>query len=130
VPRKPPPKKRKLTALESVVMDALWDVPCATVRQVHERLNPVRPMAYNTVLTVMRILRDKGYLESERDGRSDVYRPCVSREQVARRSLKELVDVFFAGSRERLVSHLISDRDVSDEELRAIRREVDRRLRP
>ena len=71
---------KRLTPLETLVMDAVWTLAEATVRNVQEHLKPVKPMAYNTVLTVMRILRDKGFLTSEREGRSDVYRPLVSRE--------------------------------------------------
>jgi predicted transcriptional regulator len=116
---------RRLTPLETLVMQAVWDVGEATVREVQERLRPVKPMAYNTVLTVMRILRDKGFLTSRRNGRADVYTPTVSRRQIARRSLKDVVNRFFGGSPAALVSALVNDENVSDEELKAIRREVD-----
>ena len=121
--------KRRLTELETVIMDAVWDLPEATVRAVQERLQPTKPLAYNTVLTMMRILRDKGFLGSERQGRLDVYRPLVTREQMARRSLKELLESFFAGSAPALVSQLLETEDLSPDEVRAIRREVDRRVR-
>ena len=117
---------RRLTPLETLVMQAAWDAGEATVRQVQERLQPVKPMAYNTVLTVMRILRDKGFLRSDRRGRADIYVPAVSREQMGRRSLRDVVNRFFGGSPAALVSALIHDEDVSEEQLQAIRREVDR----
>jgi BlaI family transcriptional regulator, penicillinase repressor len=120
---------KRLTPLEALVMDGVWDLADATVRQVQERLRPTKPMAYNTVLTVMRILRDKGVLESEREGRMDVYRALVSREEMGRRSLGEVLDRFFAGSAAQLVSQLINSKDLSAKEIRAIRREVDRKLR-
>jgi len=85
-------------------------------------------MAYNTVLTVMRILRHKGFLESKRQGRMDVYQPRVKREHVARRSLHELVDRFFAGSPTALVSQLLDSEDLTADEIKAIRREVDEKL--
>ena len=109
-------------------MDAVWDLSEATVRQVRQRLHPVKPMAYNTVLTVMRILRDKGFLESRRNGRSDVYAPLVTREQMGRRSLREVLDSFFSGSAGALVSQVLDTEDLSQEEIRRIRREVDRKL--
>ena len=119
---------RKLTPLETMIMNVLWDESPAAVRQVQERLNTVKPMAYNTVLTVMRILRDKGFLASEREGRSDLYRPVVTREDMGRRSLGEVIDSFFSGSAEALVSQLLDGQSLSDEELAAIRQELDRAL--
>ena len=71
---------KRLTPLETLIMNVLWDESPAAVRQVQQRLESVKPMAYNTVLTMMRILREKGFLVSEREGRSDLYRPVVTRE--------------------------------------------------
>lgn len=120
---------KRLTPLESLIMDAVWALGEATVRQVRKHLQPVKPMAYNTVLTMMRILRGKGFLTSRRDGRTDVYRPVVSREQMARRSLHEVLERFFAGSSRALVSQLIENEGLDADEIRAIRREVDSKLR-
>jgi len=120
---------RRLTPLEALIMNVVWDMPQATVRQVKERLEPVKPMAYNTVLTMMRILRDKGFLAAEREGRVDVYWAVVTREQAAGRSLREVLDRFFAGSATALVSQLLAHGDLSPEEVKGIRREVDKKLR-
>ena len=109
-------------------MDCVWGLSKATVRDVQEELRPTKPMAYNTVLTMMRILRDKGFLESERQGRMDLYRPRVTREQMGRRSLRELLDRFFSGSPTALVSQLLSSETLSEEEVKAIRREVNKTL--
>ena len=119
---------KRLTPLETLIMNVLWDESPVGVRQVQERLESVKPMAYNTVLTVMRILREKGFLVSERAGRSDLYRPVVTREDMARRSLGEILDSFFSGSAEALVSQLLDGQTLTDEELRAIRVELDRAL--
>ena len=120
---------KKLTELEAIVMNAVWDLSPTTVRDVQEHLKETRPMAYNTVLTVMRILRDKGFLRSHREGRVDVYEPAVSREHVGRRSLSELLERFFSGSAEALVSQLLELEDLKADDVRAIRREVDKELR-
>ena len=120
---------KKLTPLETLIMNVLWDESPAAVRQVQERLTTVKPMAYNTVLTIMRILRDKGFVVSEREGRSDLYRPVVTREDMGRRSLGEVIDSFFSGSAEALVSQLLNGQALSDEELTAIRAELDRTLK-
>jgi len=126
---KPAKSRKKLTPLEALIMDCVWDVGEATVRQVRDGLEPVKPMAYNTVLTVMRILREKGFLKSERDGRMDVYRALVTRDQMARRSLGEVLDRFFAGSAAALVSQLLDSDELSVEEIEVIRREVDEALK-
>ena len=119
---------KRLTPLETLIMNVLWDESPAAVKQVQERLTSVKPMAYNTVLTIMRILRDKGFVVSEREGRSDLYRPVVTREDMGRRSLGEVIDSFFSGSAEALVSQLLDGQSLSDEELTAIRKELDKTL--
>ncbi|MBN1556428.1 MAG: BlaI/MecI/CopY family transcriptional regulator [Phycisphaerae bacterium] len=119
----------KLTPLESVIMDAVWELSKATVRQVRERLKSTKPMAYNTVLTMMRILRDKGFLVSRRQGRVDVYQPAVSKENVARRNLREILQRFFAGSARALVSQLLETESLDAKEIQAIREEINTTLR-
>lgn len=116
-------KTQKLTGLETLVMNAIWALSEATVKDVQSRLEAEKPLAYNTVLTLMRRLRDKGFLESERDGRADVYRPLVARENAAQKSLSDLLDRFFGGSAEALVSQLAQS--TSRKELRSIREAVD-----
>ena len=119
---------KKLTPLETLIMNVLWDESPAAVKQVQKRLTSVKPMAYNTVLTIMRILRDKGFVVSERAGRSDLYRPVVTREDMGRRSLGEVIDSFFSGSAEALVSQLLDGQALTDEELTAIRADLDKTL--
>jgi BlaI family penicillinase repressor len=119
----------KLTPLESIIMDAVWGRSEATVRQVRASLKSSRPMAYNTVLTMMRILRDKGFLTSQRQGRVDVYRPLISREHMAHRGLRELMHRFFAGSAKALVSQLLETESLNKAEIQAIREEINAKLR-
>jgi len=123
------PTAQKLTELESVIMDAVWDLGQATVRDVQEHLQEARPMARNTVLTMMGILRDKGFLQSTREGRTDLYTPAVSREQVSGGLLREMMQRFFSGSAHALVSQLLDSENVNPEEIKAIRRELNRRLK-
>lgn len=120
---------QKLTELESVIMDAVWELGQATVRDVQEHLQAKRPMARNTVLTMMGILRDKGFLQSTREGRTDLYTPAVSREQVSNGLLRDMMQRFFSGSAHALVSQLLDSGDVSTEEIEAIRKEINRRLK-
>jgi predicted transcriptional regulator len=123
-----PTTRSRLTPLESLIMNCLWDRSPATVREVQKALEPVKPMAYNTVLTMMRILRDKGFLSSEREGRSDAYCPTVRRKEVAQHSLRDLMDRLFAGSASALVSSVLDFDELNADEIKAIRTEVDRRL--
>ncbi|HUW81464.1 MAG TPA: BlaI/MecI/CopY family transcriptional regulator [Phycisphaerae bacterium] len=120
---------KRLTPAEALIMDAVWELSEATVREVQEHLAPVKAMAYNTVLTMMRILREKGFLVAERNGRVDVYRPVVTRQQAARWSLNELIDRFFAGSARALVSQVLDSGKLSPAEIKRIRQEVNTKLR-
>ena len=122
-------RDKKLTPLETLIMNVLWDESPVAVKLVQQRFESSRPMAYNTVLTMMRILRDKGFLASERQGKADLYRPIVSRADAGGRSLIEVVDSFFSGSAEALISQLLASRAVSDAELKAIRTDLDKTLK-
>ncbi|MHC4561393.1 MAG: BlaI/MecI/CopY family transcriptional regulator [Planctomycetota bacterium] len=127
--RRPDKRPKRLTPLEALIMDAVWDLSPVTAREVLEHVTPTKPMAYNTVLTVMRILRDKGFLASQRNGRADVYRPLVTREQMGRRSIRDVVERFFAGSPKALLSHLLATESFDADEIREIRREINGKLR-
>jgi BlaI family penicillinase repressor len=120
-------RPRKLTVLEAQIMDRVWDLGEATARQMQEALKPDKDLAYNTVQTMMVILRRKGFLKSRREGRADVYRPVIAREQVARRSLGELIDRFFSGSAVALVSQLVDEGEIGDGDLEALQREIEAR---
>jgi predicted transcriptional regulator len=106
-------------------MDCVWDMGEATVRDVKERLDPEKPMAYTTVQKMMSILRDKGFLASRREGRADIYRPLVERERMGRDRLREIMDLFFSGSAAALVSNLIESDEVSEAEIEAMREVVE-----
>lgn len=118
----------KLTGLEARIMHHVWELHPATVKQVHEAVQETRPLEYNTVLTVMRKLRDKRVLASRREGRQDVYSPLVSRDEMGARALREVAESFFAGSLRRLVSAFLAEEKLSDSELQSIRRKVDEHL--
>lgn len=124
----PKTNSKRLTPLESLIMDCVWNMSEATVRQVQQRLESTKPMAYNTVLTVMRILREKRFLTSKRNGRMDVYRPLVTREQMARHSLRDVLDRFYSGSATALVSQLLDSEKLSEKEIKEIRRKVNKKL--
>jgi len=115
------------TDRELDVMSVLWDLGSATVVEVRERLADT--LAYTTVLTVLRTLEQKGHVGHTGEGRAHRYHPLVKRAAAGRSALRRLVDKVFDGSPELLLTQLVSDRNLSDEELRRLRRLVDERLR-
>lgn len=115
------------TDRELDVMNVLWDAGSATVAEVRERLPD--ELAYTTVLTVLRTLERKGYVAHTGEGRAHRYHPLVKRSTAGRSALRRLVDKVFDGSPELLLTQLVSDRNLSDEELRRLRRLLHERLR-
>ena len=116
-------KSLNLTEAELRLMDIVWDNGAVTVGEVAAALPSVPGLAYNTILTTLRILEQKGYVRhtKPRDGRAFVYRAVVGRKQASRNALRHLVRGFFANSPELLVLNLLDDGDLSQRELQNIR---------
>lgn len=117
-------KSINLTEAELRLMDVVWDKGAATVGDVAAALTGEPALAYNTVLTTLRILEEKGYVRhtKPREGRAFVYRAVVGRKQASRHALRHLVRGFFANSPELLVLNLLDDEELSQSELRNIRK--------
>ena len=105
-------------------MQVIWDKGKGTVAEVAEALPKKLGLAYNTVLTTMRILEDKGYLRHTKaeDGRAFVYSAVVGRDEAGRNAVRYLVSRFFHNSPELLVLNLLEDENLDERELRQIRR--------
>ncbi|HEY2861290.1 MAG TPA: BlaI/MecI/CopY family transcriptional regulator [Terracidiphilus sp.] len=120
------PRKRSinLTEAELRLMDIVWEKGTATVGEVAAALTGEPGLAYNTVLTTLRILEEKGYVRhtKPREGRAFVYRALVGRKQASQNALRHLVRGFFANSPELLVLNLLDDGDLSQKELQNIRK--------
>jgi len=103
--RKKPPT---LARLELEIMHVVWDKGKATVHEVQDALKEKYPAAYTTFLTMMRRIEQKGFLQHEmhEDGKTYVYKPLVSREEVTTSMFQEIYDRLFLGSSERLLSAL------------------------
>ena len=116
-------KSPNLTEAELRLMDVVWEKGEATVSEVAEALPRELGLAYNTVLTTMRILEEKGFLQhtKSKEGRAFVYRAVVGREEASRTAVRYLVSRFFRNSPELLVLHLLEDEELSGRELRRIR---------
>jgi predicted transcriptional regulator len=119
------PRKRSphLTEAELRLMQVIWDKGKATVAEVAETLPKKLGLAYNTVLTTLRILEGKGYLRHTKaeDGRAFVYSAVVGREEARRNAVRYLVSRFFRDSPELLVLNLLEDENLDERELQRIR---------
>ena len=98
-----------LNPQELAIMKVVWRKGTATVRDVYEELREERSIAYTTVMTMMRILDDKGYLDKELVDRAHVYKPTRARQQVVGAMVKDFVDRVFDGASESLLVHLAKD---------------------
>lgn len=117
----PPRKSVTLTEAELRLMDVLWMKGSATVQQVLEFLPKKQPLAYNSVLTTIRVLEKKGYVKHVKDGRAHVYMPLVGQEEATRSEVSHLVSRFFKNSHELLVLNILQDQSIEAEELARLR---------
>ena len=115
------------TDRELDVMAVLWDLDGATVAEVRERL--ADDLAYTTVLTVLRTLEEKGYVGHTEEGKAYRYHPTVARRDAGASVLRRITRKLFKDSPELLLTHLVSDRGLSDDELERMRRLLDERLK-
>jgi BlaI family penicillinase repressor len=118
------PAKSTLTGQELEIMKVVWKLETATVRQVYETLLEHRRIAYTTVMTMMNILEQKGYLKKQQGERAYVYQPTQPQSQVIRSMVREFVDRVFNGSAEPLVAHLVEDRHLTEKDLEEIRKAI------
>ena len=115
------------TDRELDVMAVLWDRGSATVAEVRERLSD--DLAYTTVLLVLRTLEEKGHVGHRGEGKAHRYFPLVERRVAGRSALARLIETVFNGSPELLLTQLVSDRDLSEDQIKKLRRLMDARLR-
>ncbi|HTV92678.1 MAG TPA: BlaI/MecI/CopY family transcriptional regulator [Verrucomicrobiae bacterium] len=109
-----------LTDHELRLMNVLWDRERASVADVVESLAPP-PLAYSTVLTTLRTLEHKGYVDHEEDGRAYVYRPLVARDEAAKSATRHLLDRFFGSSPGALAVTLLDDTQLTDDDVAKIK---------
>ena len=117
-------KSTTLTEAELRLMEVLWDKGRATVAEVTESLPPP-PLAYNTVLTTMRILEQKGYVRHQEDGRAYVYEPLVERDDAAKSAVGNILQRFFGNKSGALALRLVEETRPSDEELQRLKRLIE-----
>ena len=117
-------KSRTLTEQELEIMKVVWELQTATVRDVYEALLRRRKIAYTTVMTMMNILEEKGYLKKRAEDKAHVYRPAQAKAKVIRAMVQDFVKRVFNGSAEPLLVHLVKDRHLSPKDLEKIARAI------
>lgn len=101
-------------------MNVLWQKGPATVHQLLEALPNNPSLAYNSVLTTIRILEKKGYVKHVKDGRAHIYMPLVGQKEATRFEVRNLVSRFFKNSHELLVLNILEDSNIEAEELKRL----------
>jgi predicted transcriptional regulator len=110
-------------------MAVLWDRGPSTAAEVREALSGQRhDLAYNTVLTFLRILEDKRHVDHKEEGRAHRFRAVVNRKEAGASALTRTLNRLFGGSAEALVTQLVQQRGLSKEDLKRLRRVVDGQL--
>lgn len=118
-------KSQTLTEAELRLMDVLWENERATVAEVTSALPPP-PIAYNTVLTTMRILEQKGYVRHEEEGRAYVYIPIVRREEASASAVTQLLNRFFGNSPGALALKLVENKNLDRSEIERLKELIER----
>ena len=117
----PPRPSGTLTEAELRIMNVLWGKGSGTVQQVLDSITEKPVLAYNSILTTIRVLERKGYLKHLKDGRAHVYTPLVGQKEATRSEVRRLAGRFFKNSQEQLVLNLLEDQGIGPEEISRLR---------
>jgi len=121
----PPKKSNTLTEAELRLMRILWQRGESAVNDLVSAMPDGEPLAYNSVLTTIRILEQKGYVEHRQEGRAFIYRPLIAENEASRTEIRHVLTRFFGNSREQLLLSLLGDRDISRDELDRLKAAID-----
>src|SRR5580698_9163964 len=117
----PPRKSITLTEAELRLMKILWARGESAVGELVAAMPEGEALAYNSVLTTIRILEQKGYVRHRQEGRAFVYSPCVQEQEAGRSEVRHMMQRFFGNSREKLLLSLLGDDEVTPEELKRLK---------
>ena len=120
----PPKRSNTLTEAELRIMRILWAQGESLVSDLVAAMPKNAPLAYTSVLTTVRILEQKGYVEHRQEGRAFLYHPCVAEEEASRSEVSHVLHRFFGNSRERLLLTLLGDGDITPAELHRLKNAV------
>lgn len=117
----PRPSSRYPTELELKILKVLWTHGPSNVRRVQELLQAERPLAYTSVMTIMKIMTDKKYLRRRKEGNTHIYEPSIDYESTAGTMMEDMVQRLFDGSAAAASLRLLETAELDDEELKALR---------
>ena len=117
----PPKRSNTLTEAELRLMKILWRRGESAVTDLVAAMPDGESLAYNSVLTTIRILERKGYVEHRQEGRAFIYRPLIAENEASRSEVRHVLSRFFGNSRERLLLSLLDDGEISPEELERLK---------
>jgi predicted transcriptional regulator len=120
----PPKKSNTLTEAELRLMKILWRRGESAVTDLVAAIPDGEPLAYNSVLTTIRILEQKGYVTHRQEGRAFVYRPAIAEHEASRSEVRHMLNRFFGNSRERLLLSLLGDEELSPAELQRLKEAI------
>lgn len=115
----------RLGKLQRAVVEAVWEMGEATVRQVWERLCPEKEVSYTTILAAMQRLEKSGWLRHRAKGKTNIYRPTRTREQAGMSSVHTFVQGMFGGNALLMFRHLVEEGELSDKELQELQRLIE-----
>lgn len=118
----PPTKSATLTEAELRIMKVLWLRGSGTVQQVLDGMPKKPALAYNSVLTTVRVLEDKGYVKHVKDGRAHIYMPMIGQKEATRFEIRHLVNRFFKNSHDALVLNILEDENIDSDEIKRLRK--------
>jgi BlaI family transcriptional regulator, penicillinase repressor len=118
------PASTTLTDAEQRLMTVLWRREEATVQEVADDLRSRHALAYTTVLSILRIMVDKGYVSFRKEGRAHIYRPLIGKDAVRSSALRTIVKTLFDGSPQKLAQHLIAEEKLTLADVEALRKEL------
>ena len=117
-----------LTEVELEFMTELWALGHGSVRDVLARLSPGRDLAYTSAATILRIMEQKGFVTSEKQGKTFIYSPVLAKDAYQARTLRDLSNKLFDGTPASMVARLVDDEGISEDALKEIQALLQRRL--
>ena len=122
-------KKYRLAELQLAIMQVLWEQQEASVGNVRDALESLRSLAYTTVGTMLAKMEAKGLVDHRSDGRVNVYRPVVKREQVRQSMMSDLTERLFQGDVSQVMCHLLDGKGVTQDDLAELKKLIRRKER-
>ena len=117
---------KQLTKAEEEIMQILWHLQKANVKAIIDEFPEPKP-AYNTVSTIVRILENKGFVDHEKQGKGHYYFPLILKQDYSNQSINKLVENYFQGSFQSMVSFFVKNNDLNTKDLESVLKEINKK---